>query len=105
MKWQPRHVKKSRQRLKELVQQIVEFIKDRYPDAEIFRRRPAPGIDASMEVVVPDGEFANLYNAVGQLEDEIFINEGYEIVMHVYERSEWDEMQRKRRELEEPTKR
>ena len=94
-----RSSERDRNRLKRAVERVKEFIKALYPNAKILRRRPAPGIDASMDVIVPDGEFDRAFDTIGAFTDTIYADEGFEVVVHVWERSEWEAAQRRRKEL------
>ncbi|MDZ7289779.1 MAG: hypothetical protein ONB44_06875 [candidate division KSB1 bacterium] len=87
----------SKRRLERLISELTSLAKELAPDAEISNVR-IPGyeeLDAWIDIVVPDEKEEEVSEALSQLRDKIFMDEGYHIGLGITERSHHEAVQAK----------
>jgi len=100
MKRHPK-VRFSKRRLRQLIDELVGVAKSLCPEAEVVEVK-IPGyeeLDAMVEIVVPDEKEEEVHEAILHREYEIFMNEGYDIGVHVISRSDYEHLKAKVRNL------
>ena len=79
----------SRNRLEKFIAELSGLTKDKCPEAMItVSTNSLEGEDASMEIIVPSDAFDAVDEAVLKRSDEIFDDEGYHIVVMVFEKEQ-----------------
>ena len=86
----------SRRRLDRLIGGLCSLAKDLCPEAEIEVEPGIDELDAWIEVIVPDEKEEEVHDALIQRVHDIFMDEGYDIGVHVTERSDHDKFLAKR---------
>lgn len=87
----------SKRRLERLTGELCSLVKDRCPEAEIEVQPGLEELDAWIEVIVPDDKEEEVHGALIERAHEIFMDEGYDIGVHVTERSEHEKFLAKQR--------
>lgn len=76
-------------RVEKFIAELVSLAKDLSPEAEIkISTASIEGEDARMKVVVPSEKFDEVDKALIHRSYEIFLDEGYQILVHVLDREE-----------------
>jgi len=93
--------KLSMQRVEKLVNDLIAYTKQLCPEAEVVEVK-IPGheeLDAMVDIVVPDERYEEVHDAVLHREQEIFMNEGYDIAIHILSRSDYEWLMAKMKSL------
>lgn len=77
----------SRRRLERLIGELCSLAKDLCPEAAVEVEPGVDELDAWIEVIVPDEKEEEVHDALIQRAHELFMEEGYDIGVHVTERS------------------
>lgn len=77
----------SKRRLDRFITELCSLAKDLCPDAEIELQPGIEELDARIEIVVPDEREEEVSDKLVERSHEIFMDEGYDIGVSVYERS------------------
>jgi len=79
----------SRNRLEKLIAELSGLAKDKCSEAIItVSTNSLEGEDASIEIIVPSYDFDSVDETVTKRSDEIFDDEGYHIVVMVFEKEQ-----------------
>ena len=78
----------SKHRLERLIGKLSALTKELCPEAAIEVEPRIGELDAWIEVIVPDEDEEEVHDALLERTHEIFMDEGYDIGVHVTERSE-----------------
>jgi hypothetical protein len=77
----------SKRRLERYIGELCSLAKELCPEAEIEVEPGIDELDAWIEVIVPDEKEEDVHDALIQRAHDIFMDEGYDIGVHVTERS------------------
>ncbi|MBM3236675.1 hypothetical protein FJZ31_10320 [Candidatus Poribacteria bacterium] len=76
-------------RVEKFIAELVSLAKDISPEAEIeISSVSIEGEDATIQVVTPDGKADEVHEALLHRRYDIFMDEGYDIIVMVYDREE-----------------
>mgnify|MGYP001774237160 CR=1 FL=1 len=84
--------------MKQLIDELIGLAKSLCPETEVVEVK-IPGyeeLDAMVEIVVPDEKEDEVHDAVLHREHEIFMDEGYDIGVHIVSRSDYERLKAKR---------
>ncbi len=73
----------SRRRLERLIGELCSLAKDLCPEAVVEIEPGVEELDAWIEVMVPDEKEEEVHDALIQRAHEVFMEEGYDIGVHV----------------------
>ncbi|MFN3420155.1 MAG: hypothetical protein ACK40X_00335 [Armatimonadota bacterium] len=91
----------SKRRLKQLINELIDYAKELCPEAEVVGIK-IPGheeLDAVVNIVVPDEKYEEVDDAIAHREHEIFMTEGYDIGVRVLSRSDYEWLAAKMKSL------
>jgi thiazole synthase ThiGH ThiG subunit len=76
-------------RVEKFITELVSMAKELSPEAEItISTTSIEGEDAKIKVIVPSERFDKVEDALTLRAYEILLDEGYQILVHVYDRDE-----------------
>ncbi|MBM3237750.1 hypothetical protein FJZ31_15790 [Candidatus Poribacteria bacterium] len=76
-------------RLHKFIVEIISTAKDVCPEAEVsFTTESLEGEDATIKIVVPAEKFDEVDEAVSEKRYQVFLDEGYDIVLSVSEKEQ-----------------